>query len=467
MRWLIFLLAAQAAAQTGNRFIVRSAAGQAEVIWHTASTFRYRRAFGTELPAASGEALEAAKLNVRQTPDQVTFETAFLVASVSKNDLRVAVHKVDGTPLMADATAAERREGVISWERTAEPGVRFYGLGAKTGASLNLRGMLVRDATAFFFSTAGYGEMHVANGNYDFDMERLRRGRYRIDLRDSDTIDYYFYFGPTPKEIFEERHKTIGAGFSPHQDVAAFDRMIEQSLSAVVLPAETVAHIVPPALRKRLDTYLAAYVQEVQDRGYPILHPLPFQFAGDPEGDLHKDEAMLGDELLVATGPSVYLPRGIWTNLKSNEVTSGRKAIPVADPPAVFARNGSIVPLAGEGTLELHYFPKLGAEFFLYDEDAGDYTQVHAAPAADIMRLEIESKIARDYTWVVHRLNGLAGVAAAGEAEFSRVNRAADLRPRSWYYDAESRNVYVRARVAAGEDLIVNLSFGTERGLNE
>jgi alpha-glucosidase (family GH31 glycosyl hydrolase) len=234
--------------------------------------------------------------------------------------------------------------------------------------------------------------------------------------------------------------------------------MLEQSITGVILPPETVIRAAPVELRTRLDRYLGAYIQEVHDRGCPILHPLPVQFPRDPEADKHPDESMLGDELLVAAGGSVYLPQGIWTNLKTNEVTRGRQVVQVADSPSAFARNGSIVPLVGSGTLELHYFPRLGAEFFLYEEDAGDYTQVHAAPAVDIMRLEIESKVARDYTWVVHHLEGVKRV-AAGEAEFKQVMRASELAARTWYYDAAQQNLWVRDRVAAGQDHIVNLSF--------
>lgn len=440
---------------------MRSGTSVAEITWSTPSSFRYRRAFGPELPALSGKKPEEVKVAKRELPDEYIFESAYLVVSVRKDDLRVKVTRVNGTPLMADATAAQLRDGVISWERVAEPGVRYYGLGAHTGASLNLRGMLVQDATPFFFSSAGYGEMHLAPGKYDFDMERLRKGRYRIDLHGSSIIDYYFYFGPTPKEIFEERLKTVGAGFASRVDATSIERMVEHSLSGIVLPVPAVARLAPADLRPRLDAYLAAYTQEVDDRGAPILHPLPFQFPGDPEADLHRDESMFGDELLIATGRSVYLPRGIWTNLKSNEEISGRKTIALADTPAVFARNGSIVPLSGTGTLELHYFPKLGAEFFLFDEDVADYTQVHAAPAVDIMRLEIESKTARDYTWVVHHLDGVKSVASAadGEREFAEVKNPGALRDRCWYADRAARNVYVRRRVAAGEDLIVNLSF--------
>jgi alpha-glucosidase (family GH31 glycosyl hydrolase) len=318
--------------------------------------------------------------------------------------------------------------------------------------------MMVPNAFPFLLSSAGYGEQHVAPGRYDFDIERLRPGRYRIDIRNSDTVDYYFYFGPTPKEIFEERLKAIGAKFAPQANPQRFQWLVEQSLSGIILPTETVIRPAPPELRKRLDAYLGAYIQEVHDRGCPILHPLPVQFPRDPEADKYPEETMLGDELLLAAGRNVYLPQGIWTNLKSNAVSRGRQVIPLEDTPSIFARNGSIVPLAGAGTLELHYFPKLGAEFFVYEQEAGDYTQVHAAPAVDGMRLEIESKVARDYTWVVHHLEGVKGV-AAGETGFAQVQSAAELHAGTWYYDATLQNLHVRDRVAAGQDHIVNLSF--------
>ena len=38
----------------------------------------------------------------------------------------------------------------------------------------------------------------------------------------------------------------------------------------------------------------------------------------------------------------------------------------------VFARNGTIVPLAAANGMGLHYFPKLGAEFFFLEEDLGE-----------------------------------------------------------------------------------------------
>jgi alpha-glucosidase (family GH31 glycosyl hydrolase) len=162
--------------------------------------------------------------------------------------------------------------------------------------------------------------------------------------------------------------------------------------------------------------------------------------------------------LLLAAGKSVYLPQGNWTNLKSNALLKGRQVVQIEEIPAVFARNGSIVPMNGSGTLELHYFPKLGGEFFIFEEEVQDYTQVHAAPAADVMRLQIESKVARDYTWVVHHVAPVKSVVSMG-AQMNEVTTVDQLRDRTWHYDSSLQNLYVRDRAYPGQDHIINLSF--------
>jgi hypothetical protein len=78
------------------------------------------------------------------------------------------------------------------------------------------------------------------------------------------------------------------------------------------------------------------------------------------------------------------------------------------------------------------------------------------------MRLEIESKVAREYEWVVHHLDGVSQV-TAGEKDYTQVPDKTQLRDGAWYYDAARKNLHVRACVAAGQDHIVNLSFTEPR----
>ena len=337
------------------------------------------------------------------------------------------------------------------------PGAEFYGLGPSTDPVLGLRGKAVRAEVPLLISTAEYGEYHPGFGTYRFDFTAA--DRYRIT---APGIDYYFYYGPTPKEIFEE-HKAVRAAaeawpvsserfgsWSTLRD--SLLRMVHGAMSAVLEPefdltpyanappelaqrARQLGSLVPKVtagaaglsdFRKQLESFFDVYALEIRDHGHPTWHPLPLQFPDDAEGALHADEFMLGDEMLVAPiyepggKRSVYLPRGIWTNLETNEVVQGKRTVAVESKALpVFARNGSIVPLDSAVGIDLHYFPKLGAEFFLLESDIGDYSQVHAAPAADIMRLEIETKKERDYEWVVHHVEKPAEV-GFGERQYAQ-----------------------------------------------
>ena len=191
--------------------------------------------------------------------------------------------------------------------------------------------------------------------------------------------------------------------------------------------------------RARLIPYLLAYGYEARVRGTPLVHPLAMQFPKDAVAARHSDEFMVGDEMLVAPvlGPEesvrVYLPQGIWTDLRTDEVHKGRQEITVRAAPdqiPIFTRNGTILPLAAEipgGPMELHYFPKLGAEFFLYEEELGEVSQVHAAPAGEFLRLEIESLQERTYEWIVHHTPACRKV-TLGETELARVEARARFR---------------------------------------
>jgi hypothetical protein len=124
----------------------------------------------------------------------------------------------------------------------------------------------------------------------------------------------------------------------------------------------------------------------------------------------------------------------------------------------VWAKNGSIVPLDSRGSMGLHYFPNNGGEFFLLEGDIADYSQVHASPALDFYRLEIESKKDRDYQWVVHHVERPATV-GFNETKYRETQRQAELEDRSWWWDAQQKNLHIRLKVKAGEDAIVNIEY--------
>ena len=160
---------------------------------------------------------------------------------------------------------------------------------------------------------------------------------------------------------------------------------------------------------------------------------------------------------------TVYLPRGLWTDLTSGETYKGRQEIRVprrTGPIALFAKNGTIVPLGPESgdVLELHYFPDLGAEFFLFEEDDQDISQFHAAPAGDLMRFEIESRANRVYDWVMHDAAPCRKVDGGG-VEYTQVTEPGQLSSGRWYADLSKRLLRIRVRSVAGGDEVVHVTF--------
>jgi hypothetical protein len=480
----------------GNRIELQLDRGGAEMLWVTPSTFRFRRTLDGLLPELQAANRERVEVEIDDTPGTLRLRTKFLDIAIQKHGVLLRVRRADGVPLMSDLSEPEPAAGGVTWDRQAAAGEEFYGLGPSTDPGFGLRGKTVRAEVPLLISTAEYGEYHSGFGSYRFDFTAA--DRYRIT---APGIDYFFYYGPTPKEILEEHHAVRPAAEPWPVSSERFGswntlrdsllRMVHGAMSAVLAPefdltpyanappelverARQLGSLVPKVtpgavglsdFRKQLASFFDVYALEIRDHGHPTWHPLPFQFPDDAEGARHADEFMLGDEMLVAPiyepggKRPVYLPRGIWTNLESNDVFQGKRTIAVETKSLpVFARNGSIVPLDSAGGIDLHYFPKLGAEFFLLESDVGDYSQVHAAPAADIMRLEIESKKDRDYHWVVHHVEKPAGVGFR-DVKYRQAASLAALADGAWFYDAARKNLHVRARVKADQDCIVNLAW--------
>jgi len=169
------------------------------------------------------------------------------------------------------------------------------------------------------------------------------------------------------------------------------------------------------------------------------------QFPSDDSSASINASFMIGDEILIATRERTYLPPGIWTDLASGAVHRGRQVVATPDGPRRFARNGTILPRQSANGLELHYFPRLGAEFFLSEEGLDEVSQVHAAPAGDHLRLEIESKVDRSYVWVIHNVSAARSVEAIG-AETPAME-----------YDAAKRQLRLPTRAGANSDIIFNI----------
>lgn len=477
----------------GNRLELTLDQGAAELVWLSPTTFHYRRTLeGPLVPSAESRA--AVQSQIDDTPGAIRVRTQAIEVTIQKHGLLLRVRRADGAPLMTDLTEPRASGAGVEWDRQTLTGVRYYGLGPRESTTFDLRGKVQAADAPFLYSTAGCAEFHPTAGAYRFDFTADDRVRIHAPA-----VDYYFYYGPRLKQTLEAHGNMRGVPLPWNASSDRFGswavlrstllRVVQGGISGMIAPTLDLSPYAsaPPELllrarqlgslvsavtpgpvglsdfRKQLEGFFTVYGSEMREKGYPVWHPLPFQFPDDPECAMHADEFLLGDEMLIAPivepggKRKVYLPQGEWTNLETNEAIAGRRTIDVETKSLpVFARNGTIVPLNSGVAIVLHYFPKLGAEFFLYEQDADAWTQIHAAPAADVTRLEIESKVTRDYQWVIHHVERPAEVGFESK-QFAEVKGA--LMDEAWRYDAAQRNLQIRLRVAGGEDRIVNLVF--------
>lgn len=349
--------------------------GSAEFEWVNSVAFRLKRSWH-ENPNPPERA-------VRE------FESGTLRVEFAAGTLAARVTNSSGK-LIATLGDPVRAAGKIVVERQRDPAERIYG---QTGPN-------PRDP--FFFSSAGFGQAFRGAQKYVVDVQDQR---IRVTTQGSDSIEYFFLYGPTPKEIYDQRKAALQIpetlpmrAIDPRTlDCTSIHALNQDSLSANLYVVTSGSEWEP---------FLGAYTRELFDRGLPVFRPLVLQFTRDPNAWKFTDVTMFGDEILVAPKCSspLTLPQGLWTDLKTGVEHKSRSTVPLTDDVTLFARNGSILPIRRGNLIELHYFPKLGAEFFIFEPDVNDYSQVHASQALDQWRLEIESKVTRTYEWVLHHI---------------------------------------------------------------
>ena len=459
--------------QDNNAVFLTLDRGTAELEWISPSTYRFQRCPKLACPSRPGLPGDV-KFQVAEKPDRIEFRTDHLIVELFKNGLTVNARSVRGRRLLTELPSTG-----TAFARDCDPTEQLFGLGARPTEPLDLRGQRLSSAHALLISTAGYGQFFSVATPYEFDLCRADPKRLTAKPLAADRLEYFFYYGPTPKEILEEHRSIAGplksvsplhVGVLKPQTLPAYATRIPQlplletvrylshgAFSGMVTPAVAldaqVKALFPLVLgsgsnhlRASLKSYLFTYLQEAKDRGLPMLRPLAMQYPSDPKGFNEIDQFMIGDEILVAVTDKLYLPPGIWTGLRDWKTHQGRQTIPIAntDAPEMFVKNGTILPLdTPGGAIELHYFPRLGAEFFLAEPGDDLPTQAHAAPSADYLRLEIESRVERQYVWMVHH-----------------VQRAVGVEPKSDFtYDALQRTLRIPVKAAQDSDVILNVTL--------
>jgi len=499
MRLAILLASATlvAAQRDGNRISIPDSEGGVSIEFATPVSFQYERWWGQTRPVRGAPlSLESQSIKLEESDDITTLTTRFLQVTVSRGI--VSVKTTSGRDVAAMARAATRD----GFQFKTSSDEMFYGLGATDAPKLNLKGLSITSSRPLLLSSHGFGLSTKAKAVFDL-------GKTDPNVISITANNYQFYYGPNPKEILEQHvlttHDQVDLAESTlstrdehalpkeidrldinAQNYCESPRILNQlSLSGELFPSIDLAKVgrydqlirllpflydskktTHPELEQRRapwEVYLVAYIREAHDRGLPFIRPLLMQFPQDKGLEARAEVYMIGDEILVAPGcevREVELPRGTWTDLRTNARHPGRQKV-ANDPKAglpIYAKAGSLIPLQYPKKLELHYFPNSGAEFFVYEPTVNEYSQFHAAPAGDFMRVESESKIERTCEWVLHHTATPKQLGETGQPYKEAASHAA-LKHGTWFHDAATGNLHIVVTTAAGADHIVNMIF--------
>ncbi|MCC6591361.1 MAG: hypothetical protein IT168_32040 [Bryobacterales bacterium] len=400
-------------------------------------------------------------------PGMVEFRTTYLRVEVDTTTGLATVYTVRTPKLLFREAAVPSGFG---WAPAADE--QFYGLGPRDQEALDIRGQTIATTRPLLLSSAGYGLFFGVPGAYHFELGKNPRVAGPLAQR----LEYFFYYGPTPKEILTEHLGTVGSiaplspwyvdgsgrmpPYAPDLGIESLPQLARvlnhASFSAIMAPVIDVRKVPgpmaafwpiinAPGLKERAPwvPYLYTYLKESRDRGLPMYRPLAMNYPEDKQAWTETRTFMIGDELLFSVGDKVYLPRGLWTNFCTGEQSKGRQAVPAPKAGCPMVHNGTIIPVVTAGeVMELHYYPRLGAEFFIAEPGFDLPSQVHASPAGDLLRLEIESLVDREYEWVVHQVS--EPVPAPN----------ADAR-----YDRNTRTLRSRVKAKADSDVILNIQL--------
>jgi alpha-glucosidase (family GH31 glycosyl hydrolase) len=483
--------------------------GTAEVEWLTPVSFRFARSFGNSTLPTTHVAHESITPSFEDTSDALTMKSRYLTVEINRADEHIRVRSGD-----TQVTDQIARPSAVQF--TFKSDERVFGLMAD-GAKLNLRGEKLERRHGFFFTSAGFGiylespetcVFDLSTGSIQSPASSIEYDFYygptaKEILEQHETVHPHNEVKAEsldllpPDRLPKQATRLPDAPIRTFEALAALIRKItEWSLSAITYPAlnlnifdsapadlkgraSDLASIFPIVYRTageggiEVETrqvwtpYLITYLREAYDRGYPLIRPLPIEFSRDAASENQSDVFMLGDEVLLApvlipgAKRKLDLPRGNWTDVHTNQQYRGNQTIEIDAPPGrvpMLVRNGWIIPLSYKDRMELHYYPSLGGEFFLWEPDINENSQFHAAPAGDFMRVEVESQKRRTYEWILHHQNSPREVAEEPGA-YQRVASRADLKPGTWWHDDAGNNLHLMLRVEPKTDRIVNISF--------
>jgi alpha-glucosidase len=245
-------------------------------------------------------------------------------------------------------------------------------------------------------------------------------------------------------------------------------------------------------LRYQLTPYIYSNAFTQYESGLPLMRALVLQYQNDRNVYDIADQYLFGNNIMVcpvtvkgAQTRTVYLPEGNWVNYWSDEAYTGKQYVHVMSPLdqiPLFVKAGSIIPMQPEmnymdakpvDVITLDIFPSASSSFDLYEDDGlslkykqGDYSQTHISSTLRSTGYSLtinkpQGKFiptSHAYLAKIHWSKvGPSSITENGEAVKKAGSAEALDKASGWYYDKESKLLWIRSVHSNRETISINV----------
>src|SRR5215813_270517 len=233
----VALGAVSASHQLPNGVDIASENGRLQITVVQNDVIRVRATRGSEfsqrfsyavLPVPAGAQPASAKPQVREAPDRIELSTGSLQVRVDRRDSTISFLASDGTQISRDAAAIAWQGEAFTVTKSMPEDEHYYGLGDKAGpldhrnqsfTMWNTDAYGWQESTDPLYKTLGfllalrkgtsYGILFDNTYRQNWDLGKAAADEYSFGA-DGGEVDYYFIYGPKPKQVVSTFTALVG-----------------------------------------------------------------------------------------------------------------------------------------------------------------------------------------------------------------------------------------------------------------
>jgi len=364
----------------GRSTTLNYAEGWAEITWFGESVVRVQAGPIGSAPAPLGYAVvdnpwPEVDIQIAKQADGWTISSPRLKVRLSKSPLAVEFTDRDGktlssgTPWWSEDYAGSIHESPED-ERFFGFGLQFHKLDQtgsvrfiKTAADPPVDNGQAHAPDPFFYSTRGYGLFLNSHGYSIFDMKRSIDDAYTLSAPDN-TLDYFFIYGPTFREISGKQTRLRGrTAMPPKWGLGFWYRMPSQ------WPSELTIEAAREFRDREIPCDVIGLEPKWQTHTYPCTYAWNKDYYSDPAGYVKRMREN-GFHINLWEHAWVHPDSPIYPTLASEGLLADRTAMGGGVPDFTFERTRDIF---ADQHIEQHI--NLGVDGYKLDEcDGSDFT---------------------------------------------------------------------------------------------